>query len=356
MKTETELLRNDPTKKIINISIKLLALSFMLIWCFKILEPFITIIVWSAVLAVSLYPLQQLMVKKLKLGNKMASALVTILMLALIIAPAVWLTISTVGEIKNTVDEYKAGNISVPVPPESVKDLPVIGGKVYEVWTDASNKLIPLIQDNMDKIKIGAIWFFGALASTGKGLALLTAAIIISGFLIAFGKTTGEYARLVLHRISGNKNHDMADIAAVTIRNVVKGILGVAFIQSALACIGFVAAGIPAPGLWTLFCLILAIVQLGTFPVAICVIIYAWNHESTTVAIVFTIWMVLVSVIDNILKPIMLGKGAPVPMLVVFLGAIGGFILSGFIGLFTGAVVLSLGYGLFNMWLHEPAE
>ena len=151
----------------------------------------------------------------------------------------------------------------------------------------------------------------------------------------------------------GSSYFDMASIAALTIRNVVKGILGVAIIQSILAAIGFIAAGIPAAGLWVLCCLILAIVQIGTLPVAIPVIILAWNGDSTLTATLFTIWMIIVSVSDNILKPILLGKGAPAPMLVVFLGAIGGFILSGFIGLFTGAVVLSLGYKLFEVWMNE---
>jgi predicted PurR-regulated permease PerM len=278
------------------------------------------------------------------------------LLLGIIIVPATMLMISTVNEIKQTVEEYKAGNITVPPPPANVKEWPVVGSRVYDLWDRASQNIFPLIQDNRDKVKMAAVWFFGALASTGKGLGLLAVAIIVSGFLLVFGTDAGNFARRFLTRLSGNKNHDMADIAAVTIRNVVKGILGVAFIQSTLACIGFIAVGIPAAGLWTLFCLILAIVQLGTFPVAIFVIIYAWNHETTTVALVFTIWMIFVSVIDNILKPIMLGKGAPVPMLVVFLGAIGGFILSGFIGLFTGAVILSLGYGLFDLWLKETAE
>lgn len=342
---------NDPSGRVINISIKLLALALLLVWCFKILEPFITLIVWSSILAVSLYPLQQAAVKKLRIGNKIASALAALLLLALIIAPAVWLMLSTVQEIKHVVEEYKAGNISIPVPQESVKDWPVVGPKVYELWNNASNNVVPLIEDNRDKVKQAAIWFFNALASTGKGLGLLAVAIIVSGFLLAFGKDAGEFARAFFHKLSGNK--EMADIATVTVRNVVKGILGVAFIQSALVCIGLLIAGIPAVGLWTLLCLILAIMQIGILPVSVGVIIYVWNNDTTTVAVLLTVWMIVVGLADNVLKPILLGKGAPVPMLVVFLGAIGGFILSGFIGLFTGAVVLSLGYRLFDGWIKE---
>ena len=144
-------------------------------------------------------------------------------------------------------------------------------------------------------------------------------------------------------------------MAAVTVRNVVKGVLGVAVIQSLLAGAGMAVAGIPYSGIWVLLCLILAIVQIGILPVSIGVIIYIWTNGSTTTALVLTIWMLLVGLLDNFLKPILMGKGAPVPMLVIFLGAIGGFIFSGFIGLFTGAVVLSLGYKLFDIWI-ERAE
>ena len=343
---------------VIHIALQLLALSLLLVWCFRILEPFITLIVWSAVLAVSLYPLQQMGVKKFKMGNGLASAVPVILLLSVIIVPASMLMVSTVQEIKHTAQAYKAGEISIPPPDESVKEWPVIGEKVYKVWQDASNNLVPLVQDNKDTVKVGAIWLFNSLASTGKGIALLAVAIIISGFLLAYGKSAGEFATAFFHKISGNSEQDYAVLTTTTIRNVVKGILGVAFIQSALVCIGLVMADIPAAGLWTLICLILAIMQIGILPVSVGVIIYVWNNDTTTVAILMTIWMLLVGISDNILKPILLGKGAPVPMLVVFLGAIGGFILSGFIGLFTGAVILSLGYRLFIAWIksaHTPS-
>ena len=107
----------------------------------------------------------------------------------------------------------------------------------------------------------------------------------------------------------------------------------------------------PFAGLWTLVCLILAIIQVGLAPVSIGVIIYIWSTADTLTAILLTIWMVLVGIMDNILKPIMLGKGAPAPMAVVFIGSIGGFMVSGIIGLFTGAIILTLGYKLVIGWV-----
>lgn len=194
------------------------------------------------------------------------------------------------------------------------------------------------------------------LKSTGKGIAVFALSIIISGFLLAFGTPARKFARTLLTRIAGSNGNTMIDTASVTVQNVAKGVLGVAVIQSILAGIGLVLAGVPFAGLWIVICLILAIVQIGILPVSLGSIIFIWGHADNTTAIIFTIWMVLVGVVDNILKPFMLGKGAPAPMLIVFLGAIGGFIFSGFIGLFTGAIVLTLGYKLLMQWIDTNPE
>ena len=175
--------------------------------------------------------------------------------------------------------------------------------------------------------------------------------IIISGVFLCYAKESADYARKFFSRLINSSSLDVSALAAVTIRNVVRGILGVALIQSLCAAAGFFLAGIPYAGIWTLLCLILAIIQIGILPVTIGVLIYIWTTGNTTTAILLTIWMIPVGLLDNILKPLMMGKGAPVPMLIIFLGSLGGFMFSGFVGLFTGAVILSLGYRLFDVWL-----
>jgi predicted PurR-regulated permease PerM len=177
-------------------------------------------------------------------------------------------------------------------------------------------------------------------------------AIIVSGVFLAFATPAGTVIKSLFIRLAGRHGESMSEVAEVTVRNVAKGVLGVAVIQSLLAGISFVIVGIPLAGLWILICLILAIVQIGIMPVSVGVIIYIWGAADTLTATLFTIWMLFVGLVDNVLKPILLGKGAPVPMVIVFVGAIGGFMLSGFIGLFTGAIVLSFGYNLFKEWLN----
>jgi predicted PurR-regulated permease PerM len=288
----------------------------------------------------------------LKGRGTLAAVIVTILVLLVFIVPGILFAIKTGSEAKEVLVAYRAGEIKISPPQESVKNWPLVGNKAYALWQQASTDMNTFVEKNPDKVQAVSSRAVDLLKSTGKGLLLLTFAIIISGVLLSYAQQVASFTRRLCNHLLNSTKLDMASIASVTIRNVVKGVLGVAVIQSALAGAGMAVAGVPYSGIWTLLCLILAIVQIGITPVSIGVIIYIWaSGASTTTAILLTIWMALVGLLDNFLKPIIMGKGAPVPMLVIFLGAIGGFIFSGFIGLFTGAVILSLGYKLFDIWL-----
>ena len=191
---------------------------------------------------------------------------------------------------------------------------------------------------------------------TALGLLQFALSIIIAGIFMSHAKGGGKMAKDLFVRLAGERGADFADISTQTVRNVVKGILGVAIIQALLAGTGFLVAGVPGAGLWAFICLFLSIVQIGVLPVVIPVVIYMFSTADTLTAALLTGWLIPVSLLDNLLKPILLGRGAPVPMLVVFLGAIGGFLSMGFIGLFVGAVILSLGFKLFRVWLDEFSD
>jgi predicted PurR-regulated permease PerM len=345
-----------PDNPVIHYALQLLALALLLFWCFHILEPFITPLVWGSVLAITLYPIHERLARKLKGRNAWSAVIITVMMLLLIIGPAVWLLLATVDEFKELGNAYRSGELNIPPPSDQVKDWPVIGSTVYENWLQASQDLTALLTQHSDQVKSVLLTLFGLLKNTAAGIVLFTLSIIISGVLLAFAKPAGSFAHSLFTQLAGKAGESMVESAELTVRNVAKGVLGVAIIQSILAGIGFVLAGIPFAGLWILVCLILSIVQIGILPVSIGVIIYIWTVADPVTATIFTIWMLIVGVSDNILKPILLGKGAPAPMLVVFLGAIGGFIYSGFIGLFTGAIVLTLGYKLMITWLNGTEE
>ncbi|HCL83431.1 MAG TPA: hypothetical protein DIC22_05615 [Chitinophagaceae bacterium] len=341
------------SKQIIHIALQLLALAFLIGWCFQILDPFFTPLIWGAILAVSLYPLHQRLKKIMKGNGVLAAVLMTAFLLGLFIFIGGWLGIRTGAEIKNEITALQEGTIKIPPPPESVKHWPVVGRKAYQIWTQLTNGVENVIQKYPEEVKAAGSYLVRLLATAGKGLVMFIISIIISGVFLSYSEQSADFARKFFDRIMDHAKFDVSATTAVTIRNVVKGILGVAFIQSLCAGIGFFIAGIPYAGIWTLLCLVLAIIQIGILPVSLGVLIYIWTTGNTTTAILLTIWMIPVGFLDNILKPILMGKGAPVPMLIIFLGALGGFMYSGFVGLFTGAVILSLGYRLFNAWLHD---
>jgi predicted PurR-regulated permease PerM len=157
-------------------------------------------------------------------------------------------------------------------------------------------------------------------------------------------------------RLAGDYGASFTKLSVTTVRGVVQGVIGVAIIQSIMAGIGAYFAGIPMVGLWMFAVLFVAIIQLPPILALIPAIIMAYSGDSSTVATVFLVWCLLVSASDAILKPMLMGRGSDVPMLVILLGAIGGMAMSGIVGLFVGAVVLALTYTLFLAWLDQTEE
>ena len=341
------------TQEIVDLALRLVALALLLVFCYNVLSPFVDPVVWAAILAVALNPIYQRVKVAFKGKGTLAAVLLTFVMLSLLVLPAAWLTVTTAEEIKDVATAYKAGQITIPPPPEKVNSWPLVGHKAYSLWTKASADLESLIQEYPDHARSIAAKGVALLASTGKAILFVTLAIIISGVFLAYSTQSADFARRFFQRLIPSKNFDAPALAASTIRNVVKGILGVALIQSTLALAGLLVAGIPYAGIWFFLCVVLAIIQIGILPVSVGVILFIWSHGSGLTATLLTIWMFAVGLLDNVLKPILMGKGASVPMLVIFLGALGGFMYSGIVGLFTGAIVLSLGYRLFDVWLKE---
>jgi len=341
------------SRQIIHLSIQMLALAFLIIWCFQILAPFFTPIIWAAILAVAMFPMHQKLKRLLKGKGVLAAILMTAFLLIFFISVISWLGFRTGSEIKEEITSFQEGKLKIPPPSEKVKAWPLVGTKAFQAWTQLSNSVENFLQEYPEQIKKAGNYLLELVTSSGKAILIFLVSIIISGVFLCYASESAEYARKFFSRLINSSRFDISAIAAITIRNVVRGILGVSLIQSLCAGAGFYVAGIPYAGIWTVLCLILAITQIGIVPVTLGVLIYIWTSGHTTTAILLTIWMIPVGLLDNILKPIMMGKGAPVPMLIIFLGSLGGFMYSGFVGLFTGAVILSLGYRLFDVWMKE---
>lgn len=341
---------------VIHYAMQLLALAILLVWCFNILEPFIIPIIWAAVFASSFSPIHEKLTGKFHWKNSLSATFITLLALLILIAPAIFFMLQGAGEIKELAQSLRDHDLEIPSPNEKVKSLPLIGERLFAFWTDASSNLTATLKEHQDQLKPVLIKLVDLLKNTAKGILLLMISIIVSGVMLAYEKEESDFMKKLFVKLAGKEGEKMAGIAKQTIQNVVKGILGVAAIQATLVGVGLLIAGVPFAGLWIILSLILSIVQIGILPISIGVIIYIWSTADNLTAIILTVWMIVVGLLDNVLKPIFLGKGASVPMLVVFLGAIGGFLFSGFIGLFTGAIVLTLGYKLAVGWLNSEEQ
>jgi predicted PurR-regulated permease PerM len=346
---------NNSMRKTVETIIRLLLLFILLYWCYTIIKPFIDILLWSVIFAVALYPLYNWIRGRLK-GRKTISAVIIVIIMLLVLAiPAILFAKSLYEGVTFLRAQYETTGNIIPEASEKVATWPVIGTILYEKWNWISQHVGEAFQQYAPQIKQVMMGLFASAASAGAAFIKLIISIIISGFLLLSSEKAGKFSHEIFIKLIGEKGVIFASMAEKTIRTVIKGILGVAFIQSFLFGIGMVVAGVPAAGLWVILSLIFGIIQIGIFPVSIPVIIYVFATKSTGIAIVFLIWSIIVSPIDNVLKPILLGHGAIVPMPVIFIGAIGGFIASGLVGLFTGAVVFSVGYKLFLYWLDEKS-
>jgi predicted PurR-regulated permease PerM len=214
------------TRQIIHTALQLLALGFLLVWCFEILAPFGNIVLWAAILALALFPLHQWVKRKCKGRGTLAAILICVTLLGLFISSGVWLALKTSNEIQSELGVYKQGKIVIPPPPAKIKDWPLIGEKLDKIWNQTSIGLDNLVQEHPEQVKAIASKSVDMLASTGKGLLIILVSIIISGIFLSYAEQSANFARTFFSRIISCKQIDMASVAAVTIRNVVKGILG----------------------------------------------------------------------------------------------------------------------------------
>ena len=337
--------------KALEAAIRIGLIVLLAAWCFEIVRPFIIPLIWGIIIAIASHPGYRWLRAALGDRSTLAAAAFALIALAGLIVPAVLLAGTLVETAQTLAKDLSQGTIKVPPPPESVASWPVIGKPLQQFWLLASVNFGQALAEIGPHLKPFGRWLLAAAAGTGLGILQFIMAIVIAAVFLARVHFSHELAMAIAMRLAGERGTEYTELAGATIRSVARGILGVALIQSLLAGLGFLAVGLPAAGFLALLCLLLAVLQVGPALVVVPVIIYVFATADTVTAILFLIWSMVVLVSDNILKPILLGRGVRVPMIVIFIGAIGGLLTSGIVGLFVGAVVLALGYTLFLAWL-----
>jgi len=268
----------------------------------------------------------------------------------IVIIPCVLLAGTLAEGIRTTAEQLQAGRINIPPPPPKLETIPVVGDPLSQFWTLCSTNLSEAVNRFRPEIQKGIPALLSTSAAIAASLLQLLISILFAGFLLATSKTNAGFANKLFTRIFGEQGCEYRDLVAATIRSVTNGILGVAVIQTFFASLGFWFGGLPGAGLWAAIFLLASVLQISPL-VLVPAVLYAFATFPMSHAVLFLVWCIMVGAMDNVLKPILLGRGSKVPMLVIFLGVLGGFMTMRIIGLFVGAIVVSVGYRLFLAWL-----
>jgi len=347
----------NSTALAIEIAIRLGLIFMILAWCLQILSPFISLVVWGAIIAVAMYKPFMILVEKLGGRKKLAVTLLAVIGIAVILVPVISLSSSVIDGATKFGTQISEGSIHIPAPPEYVQEWPVIGEKTHKLWTDASQNLRAVLERYPHQLAGVGKKMLGLAAGIGGGILQFIISFLIATVFLMSADSASASLRKLANRLTAEQGEELLDMSVSTIRSVAVGVIGIAFIQAVLGGLGMMFVGVPAAGLFAIAILVLAIAQLPPILVLGPVAFYVFSAESTTVAMIFLIWSIIVSFSDAALKPLFLGRGVDVPMLVILMGAIGGMITAGIVGLFIGAIILALGYKLLHVWLQwgEPA-
>lgn len=336
----------------IDLAVRLLFLAALIYLAGLLLRPFGAILVWSVILAVAFYPLYERLRHAFGGRSWFASGVLTGAFFLVTLGPTTVLLSSLVVSLEHLGERLRAGGLTLPPPPAVLGHLPVLGD-VTPAWTAASTNLQTVVARHGDALLSAGGWLLVRVEGFASGLVAILLGVIVAGFLYAPGPQLQRAVRRFAQRISGEHGSMFIDLTAATIRNVARGVIGVAMIQTVLIGIAFIAADLPAAGLLALVTLVLCIVQVGAVPVVLPVLVWAWLTKDTAAALLLTLYLVPCTLADNVLKPLLMGKGLAVPIAVILVGVIGGTIAFGLIGLFLGPVVLAVLYDLAMFWLAE---
>jgi len=328
--------------------------------CYQVFAPFLTLMVWAVILAVALYPLQQFLAAKTGGKQGLAASLIVVLGVVLIIGPTAILMSSLGDSVQQLVHDVQNDALEIPVPPDSVAAWPVVGERVHAIWSQAHDDLPTLVRSLQPKIGDLAKSALAFVASIGGGLLQFLASFIIAGILMAFGQSGSRGTLAIFQRVAGPvRGAEFASLSTATIRAVSQGVIGVAFIQAIIVGLCLLIAGVPWAGVLSMIVLVLGIAQVPALLVTLPAIGYIWwrGDYGDVAAIVYSVLIFISGMTDNVLKPLMLGRGVDAPMPVILLGALGGMAAGGILGMFVGATLLALGYQLFMGWVgtNRPA-
>lgn len=348
-------LKHFINKTFMDLMIRLALIAYLVVNCYQIFKPLIALILWSIILAVALYPLQQLLARHLGGRQGLTAVLLVVLILLGVMVPVSILATSFAGSTMEFVEHLQNKTLNVPAPLSSVAEWPVIGQRLHAIWSAAHTDPSGLLSQYVPAIGSVTKQALAQAASVGTSVLKLVVALLLSGVWMAYGSSSHAMTLAIARKIAGpHEGESLVQLSISTIRAVAQGVIGIACIQALLLGGGFVVAGIPGAGFLALLTLVFGILQLPALLISLPTIFYVFSSEGYgSMQILFAVYTMVAGSVDNVLKPLLLGRGVDAPMPIILLGALGGLATGGIIGLFLGPVMLALGYQLLMAWVFE---
>ena len=337
--------------------IRLALVALLVYMSVRVFAPFLDLILWGVILAVALEPLHARLAARMGGRQGLSATILVLAGMLLIGVPLVMLGGSFANQAEDIVAQVREGTLTVPPPSAKVADWPVIGKKVHQAWNEAATDLTDFVKEHKNQLESLSRRVLGAAANTLGGVLLFVASLVVAAIMMAYAESGNRKVQKVFVRLAGPvRGPQLQSLSTATIRSVAVGVIGVAFIQAILLGVGFIWAGIPAAGVLSLIVMFLGILQVPAMIVSLPVIAWLWLGDGASAGgnIGVTIYLLIAGMADNVLKPLLLGRGVDAPMLVILIGAIGGMIAGGIIGLFVGGVVLAVTYRLVIEWIDNP--
>jgi predicted PurR-regulated permease PerM len=326
-------------------------LALVLGGCLLVLLPFVSALLWAAILSFSSWPLYCRLVQLLRGRRTFAAFIITFAMFCIILLPFVVVGVTLKDNVKDVTTAVQRWlDEGPPAPPDWLAKLPAIGPKAAEYWRDIAEDTSPLIEAGKKLIEPVTGWLLVVGLSLGHGLIELAMSILIAFFLLKDGNSVATRLSNATGWIAGEQGRRLLQVAGDTVRGVVYGILGTAFVQAIMAGVGFLIAGVPGAAFLGLLTFFLSVVPVGPPLIWLPAALWLFHQGSTGWGIFMLIWGVAVSSVDNIVKPWLISQGSDMPFLLIFFGVLGGALTFGFIGVFIGPTLLAVGYRLVKEW------
>jgi len=317
-------------------------------WSAQLVAPFALIIIWAAIMTVALHPLFDFLTRLLG-GRKLLAAFTLVATCLLVIISPLALA---AANFVDTLQKVFADNVGVSLPeaPERLNEIPIVGATLYSAWNEATTNVAAAIMSFKQPLREAGGIIFNKVLSIGGGILSFIVSIILCGVFLTMAPRLASGIQIVANRVAGDRGVGFAKLAGTTVRNVSRGVIGVALLQAILCGLIFMAFGVPARGALTYGVFILCLIQIGPGLILLPLLVWIWISWPLDVSALFTAITVPVMLVDNILKPILISRGLSTPMPVILVGVIGGTISHGLVGLFIGPIVLGVFYELLVAW------